>query len=523
MNTFGILQEVAVDAADDNHYLRLETLLEQRMSELTTQPSIAVNALKSLMDMENSKPRRSYALGMTYLAAAVVLGCGPNELDDVTSSTLVQLVERHLLSPESAAYSQLRGHRQALQRFEQVLKGYTVLLDIIDVGNYARKLYYLKSAVENFSPSPVHLTVAHPLLVREAMRWSCPAPAIAMMQNQVLEISSKETGAGIACSCSYYYEGGMMLAFLQCWEAAVSWLRSAMTIAKSTTRARNTAGKVAQEATGLLHGEKGLDYLLVETTKMFILASIAYHGELGDGADRANIQQIAQQYRSSNLEPYMRLLNAAMHRNREQWIATTKHFASLWDNDGTTPFVAAADERLQRHIVVDMAKFTSCIRRSSLLSAINSHMPCSVEEATGNTAGGQGSICKISGEVHLTDLLLAMREEGDLTVSIENVSCPEEAAHVGVEGKEEECGISERQFVVVKLAPPPRQVPRLLGDSQKGNSYLCLCDEEVHHMTSAQIQQALHEGMQLCERAHTVLKHAREVSRGEAVRESEVS
>ncbi|KEG10247.1 hypothetical protein DQ04_03981000, partial [Trypanosoma grayi] len=392
-----------------------------------------------------------FAMGMTYLAVAIVMSGRAAEEDN--AALLLDVVERHLLSPGSSVYDQLRGHKHALRRFGQLLEGYVALLDVRDAGNYRRKLHYLHRAAVCFAPSPDYLTVAHALLVREASRSFCPAPALAIMRQPVLEVSPADTGADLLSFHSYYCEGGLLLARMRCWDDATVWLRSALSLVR---RAAPRAGGEGAAAAAPVLGGHGGGHVLVTATKALILVSIIRHGDFSDPVDRKRVQQIIQQFRGSDTDVYLRLLAAAAKRDGKSWDTLEKHFASLWQQDEMTALVAEAGARLGRHIIRDTARVASRVYLSTIVSDFRAHSIAIVE----------GDVSAEAETFAVVQLLLAMQEEGEMLVSLERVT-PKRAAAAAVQEEQEEeaeaTGSVEQTRLAVRFAMPPTRIPATLG------------------------------------------------------------
>lgn len=533
MNISDIVGEVITDAVDDRYYSHLEALLEHNIDELIRRYHVLVGPLKTLMEMEcgetaavngpspkshtgGSEFPQCFAMGMTYFSLAIMRGHAAGGIEDSEISSLIlTLVEQHLLSQTSGAYKQLRGHAHALQRFGQLLKGYIDLLDHSDVGNHLRKLSYLQSAVTLFSPSTNHLTVAHPLLVREAARSNCPAPALTVMRQPILELSCGETGAGLACCCSYYYEGGLLLAAMQCWESSVSWLRNSLSLVKVVLRVGSPEPKVVSATPSLSLDDTGS--IIVSATKAFVLLCISVYGDWGDAADHMRVQQVIQQYRNSNVGSYVRLLVAAQRRDFRQWHTIKRNFSPVWEQDGTVSLLATAESRLQRHVVLDIAKVYSRVRLSTIASALR--VCCLSEtEGGGNTSSGSGDSGESTqGKINAVELLLSMREDGELIASVEHVPRREESEEEAeLSGAEETAGdiSAQQQHLAVRLAIPPRRIPAELGESCKGLHDLHRQDGENQHVIDAEIQGVLHGEIERCKRAYAALMKVAMGSRG---------
>ncbi|KAG8343511.1 hypothetical protein ERJ75_000985100 [Trypanosoma vivax] len=467
--TTGLFDEITAATTSGGSYGRLEMLFERSMTDLIAQRCGIVEVLVRLMEMENgagadisgsdagkcgeamgSSSRKCFAMGMTFLGAALVLS-GSAEGSDV-ARLLVSLVENHLLADNPLVYRQLRGHAYALRRFEQLLKGYVALLNGGGETNNSSKLSFLQRAVRCFAPSDFHLTIAHPLFVREAARCRHHSFALEVMRRPVLEVSPADTGAGIACFCSYYYEGGILLSEMECWDDAAAWLRTALSVSKCVA---SPCRREIQSRSDAWDG-RSVVTTLVSAMKVLILVNIILRGEWSDKSERLTPQRFIQLFRSNDIEPYVRLLAASSQRDGKRWQAVKKHFETQWQQDGTESLVQKAWSRLKRHMVRDIAKVACRVHLSSITAALRSH------SVLIDTRG-----IVPSDDLWVKELLISMANDGELVVSIQNV----------VENDNEEGHATEHpEQLVVQLALPPKQLPLPLG-----------CRYEKVRMTSSDI------------------------------------
>ncbi|RNF26577.1 uncharacterized protein Tco025E_01347 [Trypanosoma conorhini] len=518
--------------------LELETALEHHMDEIVAEAENLSTALRGLLTfrLEHAVAAASddvvppsltdckggavltcgVALGLTYLAAALVL----SEVRDSDSIGCMTDVMFCFLSPGSTAYRHLRGHKYALRRFGQVLKGYIEVRGRHDDMAYQDTLFDLHQAAISFAPSPEYITVAHPLLLREAARRCCPGPALAVMRQPVLEVSPVDTGADVTCLHAYYCEGGLLLAAMQCWEDATAWLRLAVNMSKHVQRKAALEAQAAEvevtrsssvppeTALGL---SGGICDTLLRAAKAFILVAIASQGGFDDPADRRRALRVMQVCRGRNTDPYVRMLSAAAQRDGKLWSTLENRFEFLWKQDGTTELVAEAGLRLRRHVICDLAMVANRVYLSDILAAFRTHSLC-----------GLGGISDAEELPALLQLLASMQEDGDLLIRLDN-------SHYGRPGEaesslEEQSNDMRVEPLTVRLDLPPKRIPAALGTSRRGCDLLSLSDADLwkkQRYEQAQFRSAMEDRIRWYERTRAAFSRATEAPSGESAQRVE--
>ncbi|RNF03151.1 hypothetical protein TraAM80_06009 [Trypanosoma rangeli] len=515
------------------HDLELETALEQHMPELVAEADHFYIPLRELLtfrledtavavpsddavpsDITNCKQGPvltcGVTLGLVYLTTAIIL----SEVRDSDTVKGVVDVMHCLLSPGSTAYRHLRGHKYALQRFEQLLKGYIEILNSPCEVHYQDNLFDLYRAAISFAPSPEYITVAHPLFVREAARCRCPGLALAVMRQPVLEVSPVDTGADVTYLHSYYCEGGLLLAAMQCWEDAMVWLRLAVSVPKHLQRQASLEVQVAEASTTTTSpvspvtalGQSGaICDILLKAVKAFVLVAIISQGGFHDPADRRRAQRVMQVCRGRNTDPYFRLLSAAAQRDGKLWNTLEKRFDFLWRQDGTAEFVVEAGLRLRRHVIRDLAMVANRMYLSDILSAFRIHSLC-----------GTGEVSDAEEISALIQLLAGMQEDGELLIRIENFRDGGLGeAEMTLEDDSSDMSVKP---LVVRLELPPKRIPKALGTCQRGCSLLSLTGADMgkkQRYRQAQLRCAMEDRIRRYERAHAALTRATETSSGE--------